>query len=836
MSFFKRISKDKIEQNKNNVEEFDGSIQVQDKKNIQRKKVLQETIGKRVHIGVGQVEDTMEQILDIIKKIADEAEKQSYFLGKSMEVVNESAAFSQQVAVSTSEAGEVTHNALGIAQKGKTAVDSTINHMNSIKESVEKIQTVVLELGNKSKKIETIISTIKEIANQTNLLALNATIEAARAGEHGKGFAVVAQEVRKLAEKSETSTEEISSIVKDIQRTTADSIRAMEESAGQVYKGVQIAKETERSIEEIVAAVDISNTVTTEINEASHRQAENIEFMIKTMDDMERAAQQVINLTETATMDAQYQRSSVNNLKVLAKKLDEVTKSTVESLSSFTNGVDKEVSTIRALNSGIPSELDPAMSYEQASINITANIHAGLVKFGEGNEIIPSVAKSWFLEDDGITWSFQLRKGVKFHNGRELKARDFKYSIERILDPKMKSPNTWLFEMIAGAKNFLAGKVGDLVGIKIINDYSLSITLEKPNNAFILNLAQMASSILCREAIDSLGREKGILIGAGAYKVKEYTKDGMLLEAYDDYLEGRAFIDQVELMFHEENRVEAFEKGKLDVMLLDKDNYNYIKNIPEYKDRIRVEDGYGIYYVGFNMTSKNPLVQSKISRQAMNHCINKDELIGLVTNGLATAAKGPLPPSILHDPNLTGYSYNLSKAKSLLEQAGFKGNQKGSLNMLFMDTVGDPTYELIAKSIQKDLKEIGIETKITSKPRSQYLIPEDYKTVDLFVYRWIGDTGDPDNFLQPMFNSNNTSDFTKYHNPEVESLMDAAISIKNPIRRQEQYYGIQQQIVDDAPWIFLFYNTNNYVFKPYVKGAKLHPLGFYKLNNIWLDC
>jgi ABC-type transport system substrate-binding protein len=115
------------------------------------------------------------------------------------------------------------------------------------------------------------------------------------------------------------------------------------------------------------------------------------------------------------------------------------------------------------------------------------------------------------------------------------------------------------------------------------------------------------------------------------------------------------------------------------------------------------------------------------------------------------------------------------------------------------------------------------------------MIPEDYKTVDLFVHRWIGDTGDPDNFLQPMFNINNTTDFTRYHSSEVESSMASAISIKNPIKRQEQYYEIQRKIVEDAPWIFLFHNTNNYVYQPHIKGTKMHPLGFYRLNNIWID-
>lgn len=806
-----------------------------DIKKIHRKKLLQQSIDNRLSIGVSHVEDTMEQILGIIKSIAEEAEKQSYFLHKSIEVVQESAAFSQQVSVSTNQAGEVSQNALNIAQKGKLAVDRTIAHMTSIKESVENIQSVVLELGNKSKKIETIISTIKEIANQTNLLALNAAIEAARAGEHGRGFAVVAEEVRKLAEKSAQSTEEIGIIIKDIQKTSQNSIRAMEESAGQVHKGVEIVKETEEAIDEIVAAVDTTNIVTTEINEASHMQADKIEFLIKTIDEMDVAAQRVINLTETATMDAQYQKSSVNNLKELTKKLNEITKTTVESLNAFTKDVNKEVSSLKMLNNGVPTELDPAISFNQASINIIVNMHAGLVKFGDGNEIIPSIAKSWYLEDDGVTWSFQLRKGVKFHNGREVKARDFKYSIERIFDPALKSPNTWLFDMIVGAKEMLKGTSKEISGIKIKNDYSLSITLEAPNNAFILNLAQIASSIVCKEAIDSLGIDKGVLIGAGAYRVKKSHKDGILLEAFDGYLDGKSFIEEVEIIYHVENSGLAFEEGKLDVMGLDNTSYDYIKALPKYKDRIQVEDGYGTYYIGFNLTSKNPLVQNKLVRQALNYGINKEELIQLTTNGLASVAKGPIPPSILLDASLTGYPYNPAKAKALLEQAGFKGANKGTLNLHFIEMVGDKVYPLIAESAQKCFKELGIETKITSMPRSEYLSPEAYKVVDVFVYRWIGDTGDPDNFLQPMFNINNSTDFTRYHNPELESLMNAAISIKNPIKRQEQYYAIQKTIVEDAPWIFLFHNTNNYICKPHVKGAKMHPLGFYKINNIWLD-
>lgn len=802
---------------------------------LKTKKYVQERMNQRVVKGVGQVENTMEQSLENIRKIADYAETQANILRQSTQAVSQSAAFSQQVAVSTSNAGQVSSHALEAAQKGKLAIDDTIDHMYTIKSSMDQIQQVVLELGEKTEKIESIVTTINGIARQTNLLALNAAIEAARAGEHGKGFAVVADEVKKLAEQSALSTGEISNILQEVRKATLDSINAMKESVNQVYLGMDVAKETVGAIEEIVAAVDSSNSMTTEINEASHQQAENIELLIQTMEDMEKAAGRVINLAEIGAMDTQFQRASLKYLKSLTDNLENISDNTLGAIDDLTGEIPEERTMIRVLNGGIPKDMNPTTSNDHGSMNIKGNIHLGLVKFGKGTDIVSGAARSWHLEDDGVTWNFLFHQGIKFHHGRELTAQDFKYSIERVLDPKMKSPNTWLFNMIEGAREFMEGTAREVRGIQVFDKYRLAIKLETPYNPFIRNLAQPAASILPRDTTGTDSKMNG-LVGAGPYKLKELHDDRCILEAFDDYHEGRGLVDEVELIYQIEERGQAFANGDVDLMGINKNSYNYLKGLPQYRDRIRIEDSFGTYYIGFNMNSSNPLVQNKLARQAINHCIDQEYIVREITGGLSSVSKGPLPLTILSDPGLQGYSYNVARAKSLLEQAGFTGSKKGTLRLQQVERQGqDNQPSPLMEAVTRFLNEVGIELKIVSVPADQHLHASTYSNFDLFFYGWIGDNGDPDNFLQPLFNINNVTNYCKYNNPEVVQMMEEAINIKNPGKRKEVYCNIQRQIVDDAPWIFLYYLTNNYVIQPHIKGAKMHPIGFYRFDQIWIE-
>lgn len=801
---------------------------------LKEKEILQERVNRRVVQGVNQVENTMEQILEIIRKIADDAEQQAAYLERSVEAVNQTAAFSQQVAVSTGHAGEVSGHALHAAQQGKAAVDRTIEHMSSIQQSVENVQTVVLELQDKTKEMEAILDSIKKIANQTNLLALNAAIEAARAGEQGKGFSIVAGEVKQLAGKTAQFTGEIEGLLKEVQSFTQNSVKAMQDSTTEVDKGFSVARETAETIDQIVVAVESSNQVTSKMNEAAQEQAMNVELLLKTMDDMEQAAQRVVNLTETATMDTQFQRASVGHLKELTKKFEEISHGRNRLVVDLTRHEQVEKTRIRVVNNGKPKELDPTLSNDHASISIVSNTHIGLVRFGQDTEIIPAAARSWHLEEDGITWSFLLKKGIRFHNGAELKAHDFKYTIERILHPRTKSPNTWLFNMIDGAQEFIRGESGQIRGIRILDDYRLTITLERPYNPFILNLAQTAASIIPRGS-DLQKASRPYQIGAGPYQIKDISDTGCVLEAFADYYEGRAFIDEIDILFQLENSGPAMEKGEVDLMPLGKASYQHLRNLSQFQHRIRMENGYGTNYIGFNFQSKNPLIQSQKARQALNYCLNKEEIIQEIVGGLASVSKGPLPPTILQDPSLQGYSYNPVKAKELLEEAGFTGAHKGTLVLHAAQRRTPANQVTLADVLGKHFKAVGIELKIDEVPADKYLAPDALKNSDIFIYGWIGDSGDPDNFLQPLFNINNGTNYCRYHHPELERMMNEAVNIKNPTKRKELYCKIQRLIVDDAPWIFMYHITNNYVHGARVKGAKMHPIGFYRFNDIWVE-
>ena len=796
---------------------------------------LQNRIKSRVSTGVEDVENTMDQMVDIIQKISEYTENQSTYLKRSVEAVNNSSAFSQQVASNTEEAGRISHNALDTAQKGKDAVNRTIDHMSSIKKSVGNISDVIQELGEKSEKIEDVISTINGIANQTNLLALNAAIEAARAGEHGEGFAVVAEEVRKLAEKSADSTKEVRKIIEDIQDSIENSKNAMADSVGEVEKGVQVARETEGTIDDIVTAVDSTNQVTEEINKSAKEQVQNLEDLLNTIDEMETAAQKVINLTETATMDTQYQKAALDNLKILSAKLDGITQRTNRTISNLLESDYQSKSRITILNGGKPKTFDPALSNEHVGINLLENIHIGLVRFGRETEIIPAAARSWHLEEDGLTWSFILKKGIKFHDGRKLRAQDFKFTIERMLDPKLESPNNWLFDMVVGAKEYMKGHASHIKGIKVLNDYRLSITLEKPFNPFILHLAQPASSIVPEGDYQGQGPLDS-LVGAGPYKIEEYNEDKCILKAFQDYHEGMPLVDEVELLFNAEDTIEEFENGKIDIMKLGTKSYNHFIDIAEYKKNIRLKEGSGTYYAGFNLESNNPLVQSKLVRQALNYCLDNKRMVKELTDGLASVSKGPLPPTILDKSFFEGYSYNVNKARRLLSEAGFTGQRKGSLKIHLIERDGDRNaFQNEAEFIQECAKDIGINVEIVAIPSDKYFSPEYFNKCELYVYGWIADTGDPDNFLQPLFNINNITNYSRYDNPGVNQMMDKARNIKNPQKRKEAYIQIQKQIIEDAPWIFLYHRKDKYIYQSRIKGAQMHPIGFFRFDNIWID-
>jgi hypothetical protein len=537
------------------------------------------------------------------------------------------------VLASTENSKQISEQTMKIAQEGSKAVDNSIVAMSEIESSVKDAKNVVTDLNTKSAHINEMLEVIKDIANHTNLLSLNASIEAARAGDAGRGFTVVAQEVKKLAERSVESAGFISNTINEINSSIAHTITAMDKTSAKVKEGTEIANNTMLVFRNIIKAIQTSTDVTAEINLALVNQTENLENVIISTEDMSHTSEKLLSIVESASLNTQYTKTSLSILSEVSADLKYISDKLLQEIPVTT----KEDSILKTCLHTAPLGFDPALAMDQESGQVIVNAHSALLTFGSSGEISPGIAKSWYVEEDLLTWVFNLRKGAKFHNGRELTATDVKYSYERILSPKLKSPNSWFLENIEGATAYLNGNAREVIGIKVLDKYRVSLKLTVPYTGFLLNLGQYCCSIVAKEEV-----EKGKIVGCGPFILEEASSKGCTLVAFKDYFGGAPYADKIDIEFTPLNAAEKFLNKEYSFITVD--NKTVMENLKNASSSsIKMKDVMGTYYAGFNLKSKSPLIQDAEVRRALNHAIDRKRIIKEVLGDMAIESRGPFP-------------------------------------------------------------------------------------------------------------------------------------------------------------------------------------------------
>jgi len=494
--------------------------------------------------------------------------------------------------------------------------------------------------------------------------------------------------------------------------------------------------------------------------------------------------------------------------------------------------------------------LDPAYETDGNSFMICDNIFEALVFYAdESTSLEPGLAKSWDISPDGKTYTFHLRKGVKFHDGTPFNADAVVFSIGRMMknrNVKFLNKGLKIPAQERPPEYWVSMEMDDTIGsIEAVDDYTVVFKLKRVEAPFLANMGMDFADIISPTAF--LKNPKEFLrnpVGTGPFKFVKWVKDDRIVLAKNkDYWDksGGPYLDKLVFRAIPENSVRFLElktgnihicqfPNPADVELAQKD--------PNLK--LVSQPGMNVGYLSFNHT-KEPWKSNVHLRRAIAHAINRKAIVDNIYQGMGQVAKNPIPPTMWgYNEDIPGYKYDVDLAKAELVKAGFpegKGLHEITLWSMPVPRPYNPEGLKVGVAMVSDLAKVGIRAKIVSYDWGTYLKrqreqPDD---MDLFQLGWTGDNGDPDNFLAVLFDGLASSSIrTQWKNEEYHRLMLAGKQTVDQAKRAEIYKKALKVIFDEVGAIPIAHSTVIWPCVKKVMNFKLHPTGSVRMKNVWL--
>jgi ABC-type transport system substrate-binding protein len=470
--------------------------------------------------------------------------------------------------------------------------------------------------------------------------------------------------------------------------------------------------------------------------------------------------------------------------------------------------------------------LDPAIGYDWQNWSMIKSLFDGLMDYVPGTtDLRPGLAESYEISEDGLTYTFRLRPGVLFHNGREMTAEDVKFSLDRVTDPETLSPGAGFFSAIEGFDAAMAGEAEGLSGVTVADPQTVQIRLSRPDATFLHVMALNFASIVPREAAgEDFGRQP---VGTGAFRLAEWTTgQSLVFEKNPDYWrEGVPYLDQITFEVGQEPVVALLrlQNGEVDVPGdgIPPAKFQEVMADPAQAERVVQGGQLHTGYITMNVTQ--PPFDNPQVRQAVNMAINKDRVVQII-NGRAVPANQPLPPTMPgYTEGYEGYAYNPEGAKALLAEAGFADGFETEL--FVMNTDPNPR---IAQAIQQDLAAIGIDASIQSLAQANVIEAGGAGTAPMIWsggMAWIADFPDPANFYYPILGCAGAVEggwnWSKYCNEELDAMAAQADSMSDPAQSDERlqmWSDIYMRVMEDAPWAPVFHEERYTMRSPRMAG------------------
>lgn len=496
-----------------------------------------------------------------------------------------------------------------------------------------------------------------------------------------------------------------------------------------------------------------------------------------------------------------------------------------------------------------PASIDPYNAQEIEDYQIIANIFDSLVSFNPlTSGVEPALAEKWKPNEDATVWTFTLKKGTKFHNGREVKAVDLKYAWERIVSPKTEPPSDISYHLssIQGFEEMQEGRATELSGVKVLDDYTLQVTLQYPLADFEYVVGHPALAPVPKEEVEKDPKafmEKPVGNGpfmlAEPWKHNEYVR----VSRFDDYYGKKAFLDEIIFKVFEDEGAAflEFQAGNVDFAQVPLGEINAVAKKygrGEYgaapgKGLLLGEEAI-IYFL--NVNNENPVLKNADVRRAISLAINRDAIAKTVFEGARKPATSLVPPGVVGFKEDAGpyCRYDPEEAEELLKQAGYPGGQGlPTFKLSFNSGAG---HEPVMQAIQVNLKDIGINVELQGMEWDQFV---DYGQEGKHAIArdgWPFDYPVIDNMLFLLFHSNNIGEgnASRYSNPKVDEIILKARAETNEEKRVKLYQEAEKLILEDAGAIPVVFYAHRHVVSERVRGIVFSPLLLVQMENVWL--
>ncbi len=440
-------------------------------------------------------------------------------------------------------------------------------------------------------------------------------------------------------------------------------------------------------------------------------------------------------------------------------------------------------------------------------------------------QILPALAESWEISDDGRQYTFHLREGVKFSNGSELTVSDVQYTFNRLLTHP-DSCNRDIADMILGASELENGEADDLAGFKVLGDLDFTITLEEPFAAFLACLSMPGASILDKETTEEAGERFGHdpewTVGTGSFILRKWVpEEGMILTANKDCWQGAPHCEGLDLRFVTDSKEirRMFERGEIDVLDLDEvgDAAEYFIHGDIYQDRLFVVPRIGITYIALNETIA-PLNDVRV-RKAMQLSLDRPVLLQSVYGGRGAVENAIYPHGLYgFDPDLPDIPYDPEGAKELLSQAGYPGGFDFVVSVNSSSTRWELSVLRLAASMWE---KVGIRASIKVLDEEEFMKLRKSGQLGCYTALWTADFNDPDNFIYTFYGDRENTTFRSlcYPREDIMKRVQQARAITDPDKRIGEYRELQRIIVqEDAAWIPLYSRQRYYVTSERLEG------------------